>query len=80
MSFLFDECSIYDLVNENDMTDFTCGDHDLDDFFTNDCFGYAKQVFSTDNQEKQYRHIKSEVTLSTRLMYFDLLSATKDNE
>lgn len=197
MSFLFDECSIYDLVNENDMNGFTCGDCDLDDFFSNDCFGYAKQllgksycykldanprkvvcaftlanagirvddlpnarkkkietdiphvkalkdypavligrlavsrefrskhigsdvleyikywfvdpnnktgcrfvivdaynnvdtisfyerngfkpVFSTDEQEKQYRHIKSEVALSTRLMYFDLLLATKDN-
>ena len=197
MSFLFNECSIYDLVNENDIAGFTCGDRDLDDFFTNDCFGYAKQllgksycykldadpskivcaftlanagirvddlpnarkkkietdiphaktlkdypavligrlavsqefhskhigsdvleyikywfvdpnnktgcrfvivdaynnvgtiafyerngfkpVFSTDEQEKQYRHIKPEVTLSTRLMYFDLLSATKDN-
>lgn len=197
MSFLFDKCSIYDLVDKTDMANFSCGDQDLDDFFTNDCFGYAKQllgksycykldtnpskvvcaftlanagirvddlpnarkkkletdiphaktlkdypavligrlavsqdfrsmhigsdvleyikywfvdpnnktgcrfvivdaynkaetiafyehngfkpVFSTDEQEKQYRHIKSEVTLNTRLMYFDLLSATKDN-
>lgn len=197
MSFLFDNCSIYDLVDKNDMSNFSCGDKDLDDFFTNDCFGYAKQllgksycykldanpnkvvcaftlanagirvddlpnarkkkletdiphaktlkdypavligrlavsqefrsmhigsdvleyikywfvdpnnktgclfvivdaynntdtiafykhngfkpVFSTDEQEKQYRHIKSEVTLNTRLMYFDLLSATKNN-
>lgn len=195
MSFLFDECSIYDLVNADDMKDFSCGDHDLDDFFTNDCFGYAKQllgksycykldadhtkvvcaftlanagirvddlpnarkkknesdiphakslkdypavligrlavseefhskhigsdvleyikywfidpnnktdcyfiivdaynndntiafymrngfkpVFCTDEQKKEYRHIKSEVVLSTRLMYSDLLSATK---
>lgn len=195
MSFLFEECSIYDLVDVNDMSGFTCGDQDLDDFFTNDCFGYAKQllgksycykldsdtskvvcaftlanagirvddlpnarkkkietdiphakalkdypavligrlavsqefrskhigsdfleyikyrfidpnnktgcrfvivdaynnknttdfyqrngfkpVFSTNEQEKQYRHIKPEVPLSTRLMYFDLLSATK---
>lgn len=44
MSFLFDQCSIYNLVDENDMIDFTCGDKDLDDFFTNDCFAYAKQL------------------------------------
>lgn len=44
MSFLFDQCSIYDLVDENDIADFSCGDHDLDEFFTNDCFGYAKQL------------------------------------
>lgn len=196
MSFLFDECSIYDLIDENDMKGFSCGDQDLDDFFTNDCFEYAKQllgksycykldadpkkvvcaftlanagirvddlpnarkkkietdiphvkalkdypavligrlavsqefqsrhigsdvleyikywfvdpnnktgcrfvivdaynneetiafykrngfktVFSSDEQEKQYRHIKSEVKLRTQLMYFDLLSATKE--
>ena len=44
MSFLFDQCSIYDLVDENDIAGFSCGDHDLDEFFTNDCFGYAKQL------------------------------------
>lgn len=196
MSFLLNNCSIYDLVNADDIKGFTCGDHDLDDFFTNDCFGYAKQllgksycykldenptevvcaftlanagirvsdlpnarkkkiesdiphtkslkeypavligrlavsqkfrsrhvgsdvleyikywfidpnnktgcrfivvdayndektiafykrngfklVFSTDEQEKMYRHICSELGLSTRLMYFDLLSVTNN--
>ncbi len=34
MSSLLDECSIYDLVNENEMANFTCGDRDLDDFLT----------------------------------------------
>jgi GNAT superfamily N-acetyltransferase len=195
MSFLFDKCSLYDLTSPDDMVDFTCGDHDLDDFFTNDCFGYARQllgksycykldsdptqvvcaftlanagirvddlpnarkkkietdiphvkslkdypavligrlavsmkfhsqhigsdaleyikywfldpfnktgcrfvivdaynnrqtisfyerngfkpVFSTDAQEKEYRHIQPEVTLNTRLMFFDLLTAIK---
>lgn len=37
-----------------------------------------KPVFSTDEQEKDYRHISPEVRLTTRLMYFDLLFATKD--
>ena len=44
MSFLFDQCSIYDLVDSAEMAGFTCGDQDLDDFFTNDCFAYAKQL------------------------------------
>lgn len=26
------------------MENFTCGDQDLDDFFSHDCFGYAKQL------------------------------------
>ncbi len=198
MSFLFDQCSIYDLTDPTEMSGFTCGDRDLDDFFTNDCFAYAKQllgksycyrldsdptqvvcaftlanagirvddlpnarkkkieadiphvkslkdypavligrlavskdfrslhigsdvleyikywfidpfnktgcrfiivdayndvqtmdfyknngfkpVFSTDDQEKKYRHLKPEVSLNTRLMYFDLLSAIYDSE
>lgn len=33
-----------------------------------------KTVFSTDEQEKSYRHISDDVPLSTRLMYFDLMS------
>lgn len=44
MSFLFDKCTIYDLDDENDVASFICGDRDLDDFFTNDCFEYAKQL------------------------------------
>ena len=196
MSFLLDECSIFDLAEPNDMIGFTCGDQDLDDFFASDCFDYAKQllgksycykldadpskvvcaftlanagvrvddlpnarkkkiesgiphvkslkdypavligrlavakeyksrhigsdvleyikywfvepnnktgcrfvivdaynnektmsfyehngfkpVFSTDQQEKEYRHIDQKVPLSTRLMYFDLLSVTRE--
>ena len=37
-----------------------------------------KSVFSTETQEKEYRHIPPEVSLSTRLMYFDLLTAIKN--
>ncbi len=197
MSFLLDECSIYDLAEPNDILGFACGDDDLDDFFTSDCFEYAKQllgksycykldadpsqvvcaftlanagirvddlpnarkkkieadiphvkslkdypavligrlavakeyrsrhigsdvleyikywfvdpnnktgcrfiivdaynnegtksfyerngfkpVFSSDQQEKEYRHIDQNVSLNTRLMYFDLLSVTKES-
>lgn len=196
MSFLFNECSIYDIVDVNDIVGFSCGDSDLDEFYAKDCFGYAKQllgksycykldadsckvvcaftlanagirvadlpnarkkkietdiphiktlkeypavligrlavskefqskhvgsdvleyikywfidsnnktgcrfiivdaynnrntiafyehngfksVFSTDEQEKEYRHIEPTVALNTRLMYFDLLSVAKD--
>jgi hypothetical protein len=33
-----------------------------------------KTVFSSDLQEKEYRHLDKDVNLTTRLMYFDLLS------
>lgn len=38
-----------------------------------------KTVFSTDEQEKAYRHLDSDVHLGTRLMYFDLMALTEDN-
>lgn len=36
-----------------------------------------KSVFSTEDQEKAYRHIHGEDPLNTRLMYFDLMSLTQ---
>lgn len=44
MSFLTDHCSLYELTNPKELEGFTCGDQDLDDFFTNDSFNYAKQL------------------------------------
>lgn len=44
MSFLYDECSLCELKDRTDLEDFCCGDKDLDDFFTNDCFAYAKEL------------------------------------
>lgn len=44
MGFLDDNCSLHRLSNPEDVADFTCGDKDLDEFFTTDCFAYAKQL------------------------------------
>lgn len=44
MSFLYDECSLCELKEWPDTKGFCCGDKDLDEFFTNDCFAYAKQL------------------------------------
>lgn len=44
MSFLEEKCSMYVLTEPKDMAGFSCGDRDLDDFFTNDCFAYTKQL------------------------------------
>lgn len=44
MSFLDDACSLHRLDESKDIVGFTCGDKDLDDFFTNDCFAYDKQL------------------------------------
>ena len=35
-------------------------------------------VFSTEQQEKDYRQITSETTLSTRLMFYDLMSMVEE--
>ena len=44
MSFLEDKCSLFPVVKPEEMEGFTCGDHDLDEFFTNDCFAYSKEL------------------------------------
>lgn len=44
MSFLSENCSLYELNNPAQLEGFYCGDKDLDDFFSNDCFNYAKQL------------------------------------
>jgi GNAT superfamily N-acetyltransferase len=44
MSFLLDKCSLCELSESTDTDSFECGDQDIDDFFSNDCFDYAKQL------------------------------------
>lgn len=44
MSFLEDKCSLFPVVTPKEMEGFTCGDYDLDEFFTNDCFDYSKEL------------------------------------
>lgn len=36
------------------------------------------EVFSTEKQEKDYRHLKSDISLSTRLLYYDLMNTVKE--
>jgi GNAT superfamily N-acetyltransferase len=44
MNFLENNCSLA-LLNEPDsVASFSCGDQDLDDFFTRDCFAYEEQM------------------------------------
>lgn len=44
MSFIEDKCSLSRVVTPEDMDGFTCGDNDLDEFFTIDCFAYSKEL------------------------------------
>ena len=37
-----------------------------------------KAVFSTEQQEKDYRNLDSDVPLNTRLMYYDLMNTAKE--
>lgn len=45
MSFLDDACSLHRLDEPEDIVGVTCGDKDLDDFFTNDCFAYENSCW-----------------------------------
>lgn len=44
MSYLDDACSLHRLNEPKDIVGFSCGDKDLDEFFTNDCFAYSKEL------------------------------------
>lgn len=44
MSFLFEKCTLHELIVPEDIAGFSCGDEDLDSFFTTDCFAYSKQL------------------------------------
>lgn len=44
MSFLEDKCSLFPLMTQKEIEGFTCGDYDLDEFFTKDCFAYSKEL------------------------------------
>ena len=44
MSFLEDKCSLFPLAKPEEIVGFSCGDSDLDEFFTRDCFAYAREL------------------------------------
>lgn len=44
MSFLEDKCTLFPLTTPEEIDGFSCGDSDLDEFFTRDCFAYAKEL------------------------------------
>ena len=44
MSFLEDKCTLFPLTRPEEINGFSCEDSDLDEFFTRDCFAYAKEL------------------------------------
>lgn len=44
MSFLEDKCTLFPLISPQEIEGFSCGDLDLDEFFTRDCFEYSKEL------------------------------------
>ncbi len=44
MSFLEEKCTLFPLTTSEEIDGFSCGDSDLDEFFTRDCFAYAKEL------------------------------------
>ena len=64
MSFLNATSSLHRLNTPKDIEGFTCGDKDLDDFFTNDCFAYVKQLLGKTYYYKLTNWIKNHIQLS----------------
>lgn len=44
MSFIVDHCSLTLITKEEDIKGFSCGDSDLDEFFTIDSLDYSRQL------------------------------------
>lgn len=44
MNYLLEYCTLCEMTESADADCFICGDQDIDDFFSNDCFEYAKQL------------------------------------
>lgn len=44
MSRFLEGCTLCEMVESADVDEFVCGDKDIDEFFSMDCFGYAKQL------------------------------------
>lgn len=65
MSYLADKCTFRMFTPSliADGAKFVCGDSDLDEFFHEDAF----------LQEREFRDLKPDKPLNTRLMYFDLI-------
>ena len=53
MSFLEDKCTLFPLSTPEEIDGFSCGDSDLDEFFTRDCFAYSKELLG---KTYCYRH------------------------
>ena len=60
MSYLDDACSLHRLNEPKDIVGFSCGDKDLDDFFTNDCFAYDKQLLGKNKGKRLAKCQKEE--------------------
>lgn len=79
MSFLYDECVLGELIWFLDPYNKTGCRYVLVDAYNNpttlsfyEANGFAT-VFSTEQQESEYRHLGDGVKLNTRLMYYDLM-------
>jgi hypothetical protein len=65
------DCEMLILSEEQRITNFDCGNADLNDFFNHE--NDFIPVFSTEEQEKEaYRQLPSEI-LRTRYMFFDMI-------
>lgn len=72
MAFLNDRCARVLLTPKviAACAPFSCGNKDLDEYYRKNGFDF---MFSTEEQEREYRSISGDGPLHTRLMFFDLM-------
>ena len=78
MGFLQDQCSFgfYNHEKADTSKPFRCGETRSATSLST-CAGGFNYLFSTEEQEREFRGIKPERPLNSRLMYFDLIELIK---
>lgn len=79
---LFDDCTLFPVMDNNDLVTFHCGNNDLDDFFHHDAYLYSQQLlgksyfFSTNEENPR---IVAAITLANDSIKAALISNTSRN-
>lgn len=79
---LFDDCTLFPVMDTNDLVTFHCGNDDLDDFFHRDAYLYAQQLlgksyfFATNEANPR---IVAAITLANDSIKAALISNTSRN-
>ena len=72
MSYLSENCKFSILRSSEDIKGFSCGDTDLDEFFSNDCFDKLKNILTKEKLGYDITDEKSDVVLYRIRIYKDI--------